>query len=66
MFLMTLNSRNDPMALSDEVKARVSLRAIAEQTVTWDMRKSNIRRGDYWAPCPFHGEKTASFHVTEP
>ncbi|WP_157063863.1 CHC2 zinc finger domain-containing protein, partial [Phaeobacter sp. 11ANDIMAR09] len=54
------------MALSDEVKARVSLRAIVEQTVTWDMRKSNIRRGDYWAPCPFHGEKTASFHVTEP
>lgn len=54
------------MALSDEVKARVSLRTIAEQTVTWDMRKSNIRRGDYWAPCPFHGEKTASFHVTEP
>lgn len=54
------------MALSDEVKAKVSLRAIVEQTVTWDMRKSNVRRGDYWAPCPFHGEKTASFHVTEP
>lgn len=54
------------MALSDEVKAKVSLRAIAEQTLTWDARKSNIKRGDYWAPCPFHGEKTASFHVSEP
>lgn len=54
------------MALSDEVKARVSLRAIVEQTVTWDTRKTNLKRGDYWAPCPFHGEKTPSFHVTEP
>jgi hypothetical protein len=54
------------MALSDEVKARVSLRALVEKTVTWDLRKSKPARGDYWAPCPFHGEKTASFHVTEP
>ncbi|MEL7167624.1 MAG: CHC2 zinc finger domain-containing protein, partial [Pseudomonadota bacterium] len=54
------------MALSDEVKARVSLRKLAEGDVTWDMTKSNPRRGDYWAPCPFHGEATASFHVTEP
>ncbi|MQQ09093.1 hypothetical protein GFB49_11560 [Epibacterium sp. SM1979] len=54
------------MALSDEVKARVSLREIVEQTVTWDRRKSNPARGEYWAPCPFHGEKTASFHITEP
>jgi len=54
------------MALSDEVKARVSLRALAEQTVAWDAHKSAPRRGDWWAPCPFHGEATASFHVTEP
>lgn len=54
------------MALSDEIKARVSLRALAEQTVAWDAHKSNPKRGDYWAPCPFHGEATASFHVTEP
>ena len=32
---------------------------------TWDPRKSNPARGDYWAPCPFHQEKTASFHVDE-
>jgi len=54
------------MALSDEVKARVSLRAVVEQTVSWDLRKSTPARGEYWAPCPFHGEKTASFHLTEP
>ncbi|MBT8169889.1 CHC2 zinc finger domain-containing protein [Falsiruegeria litorea] len=54
------------MALSDEVKARVSLRLLAEQTVTWDTFKTNTKRGDYWAPCPLHGEATPSFHVTEP
>ena len=31
--------------------------------VTWDKRKSNPGRGDYWACCPFHGEKTPSFHA---
>ncbi|PYG32401.1 CHC2 zinc finger domain-containing protein [Pelagimonas varians] len=54
------------MALSDEIKARVSLRAIVEQTVEWDARKSQPAKGDYWAPCPFHGERSPSFHVTEP
>jgi len=29
------------------------------------MRKSNQAKGDMWAPCPFHQEKTASFHVDD-
>ena len=33
--------------------------------VTWDPRKSNQGKGDLWAPCPFHQEKTASFHVDD-
>ena len=33
--------------------------------MTWDPRKSNAARGDYWAPCPFHQEKSASFHVED-
>ena len=53
------------MALSDDVKKRVSLVAEAGRVVTWDPRKSSPKRGDYWSPCPFHGEATASFHVTE-
>ncbi|EAQ01950.1 DNA primase [Pseudooceanicola batsensis HTCC2597] len=31
----------------------------------WDMRKSNQAKGDWWAPCPFHQEKSASFHVDD-
>jgi len=31
----------------------------------WDTRKSNQGKGDMWAPCPFHQEKTASFHVDD-
>ncbi len=31
----------------------------------WDMRKSNQGKGDMWAPCPFHQEKSASFHVDD-
>lgn len=31
----------------------------------WDTRKSNQGKGDMWSPCPFHHEKTASFHVDD-
>ena len=34
-------------------------------SVTWDKRKSNPGRGDFWACCPFHGEKTPSFHAED-
>ncbi len=54
------------MALSDEVKAQVSLVETAGASVIWDLAKSNPKRGEYWAPCPLHGEATASFHITEP
>jgi hypothetical protein len=54
------------MSLSDDVKAGVSLVELAGEVVAWDRRKSAAARGEWWAPCPFHAEKTASFHVTEP
>lgn len=57
------------MALSaaflDELKARVSLATVAGRRLVFDRRKSNMAKGDLWACCPFHGEKTASFHIDE-
>lgn len=54
-----------PSGFVDELRGRVSLAQIAGRRVTWDPRKSNAARGDWWAPCPFHQEKTASFHVDD-
>jgi DNA primase len=31
----------------------------------WDSRKPNQAKGDMWAPCPFHQEKSASFHIDD-
>lgn len=33
--------------------------------VDFDRFKSNFARKDFWARCPFHEEKTPSFHVDE-
>ncbi len=54
-----------PPGFLDELRTRVSLSAIVGRKVTWDMRKSNMAKGDWWAPCPFHQEKSASFHVDD-
>lgn len=49
----------------DELRTRLTLSQIVGRKVTWDMRKSNMAKGDWWAPCPFHQEKSASFHVDD-
>ncbi len=54
-----------PPGFVDELQARLSLAQVVGRKVSWDPRKSNPGRGDWWAPCPFHQEKTASFHVDE-
>jgi DNA primase len=54
-----------PPGFLDELKTRVSLAQVAGRKVVWDRRKSNQGKGDMWAPCPFHQEKTASFHVDD-
>ncbi len=54
-----------PPGFLDDLRARVPLSQIVGRTVAWDMRRSNRGRGDWWAPCPFHQEKTASFHVDD-
>ena len=54
-----------PPGFLDELRNRVSISSIVGRKVTWDMRKSNQAKGDFWAPCPFHQEKSASFHVDD-
>ncbi len=54
-----------PPGFLDELRARVTLSNVVGRAVTWDQRKSNRAKGDWWAPCPFHQEKTASFHVDD-
>ena len=54
-----------PPGFLDELRTRLSLSQVVGRKVMWDPRKSNQGKGDMWAPCPFHQEKTASFHVDE-
>jgi len=52
-------------AFLDEIRDRVSISDVIGKRVTWDRRKTNVSRGDYWACCPFHGEKSPSFHCED-
>ncbi len=54
-----------PPGFLDELRSRTSLASVVGRKVMWDARKSNQGKGDLWAPCPFHHEKTASFHVDD-
>ena len=54
-----------PPGFLDELRTRLSLTSVVGRKVIWDPRKSNQAKGDMWAPCPFHQEKSASFHVDD-
>ncbi|AXI45948.1 DNA primase [Sulfitobacter sp. SK012] len=54
-----------PPGFLDELRTRASLSQVVGRKVMWDARKSNQGKGDMWAPCPFHQEKSASFHVDD-
>jgi DNA primase len=54
-----------PPGFLDELRSRVSLSQVVGRRVVWDARKSNQAKGDLWAPCPFHQEKSPSFHVDD-
>ncbi|MEE9452863.1 MAG: DNA primase [Paracoccaceae bacterium] len=54
-----------PPGFLDDLRDRVSLTQVVGRKVVWDNKKSNPGKGDMWAPCPFHQEKTASFHVDD-
>jgi len=52
-------------AFLDEIRDRVPISSVIGARVTWDRKKTNAARGDYWACCPFHGESTPSFHCED-
>jgi DNA primase len=54
-----------PPGFIDELRGRLSLAQVVGRKVMWDNRKTNQGKGDFWAPCPFHQEKSASFHVDD-
>ncbi|MEM0922788.1 MAG: DNA primase [Pseudomonadota bacterium] len=54
-----------PPGFLDDLRSRLTLSEVISPKVTWDQRKSQPGKGDFWAPCPFHQEKTASFHVDD-
>lgn len=54
-----------PPGFLDELRNRIPISRVIGRKVIWDQRKSNQARGDWWAPCPFHQEKSASFHCDD-
>lgn len=54
-----------PDSFLDEIKLRVPISSVIGRSVSWDAHKGNKAKGDYWACCPFHGEKTPSFHCDD-
>ena len=49
----------------DEIRDRIPISSVIGARVSWDKRKTNTSRGDWWACCPFHGENTPSFHCED-
>lgn len=52
-------------SLLDEIRARLPLSEVVGRRVSWDRRKTQAAKGDFWACCPFHQEKSPSFHVDD-
>jgi DNA primase len=49
----------------DQIRQRVNISSVVGRHVTWDRKKSNPGKGDFWACCPFHSEKSPSFHADD-
>ncbi len=48
-----------------QVRDRVSIADYAGRRLTWNKQKTRPSAGDFWACCPFHQEKSPSFHVLD-
>ncbi|MEM7215412.1 MAG: DNA primase [Pseudomonadota bacterium] len=54
-----------PDSFLDDIRDRLRISEVIGQRVDFDKKKTNAAKGDYWACCPFHGEKTPSFHCED-
>ncbi|MEM9724902.1 MAG: DNA primase [Pseudomonadota bacterium] len=54
-----------PASYLETLRERVSIAETITRRIGFDAAKSAPAKGDYWACCPFHGEKTPSFHVRD-
>jgi DNA primase len=52
-------------AFLEDIRDRVPISSVIGKRVIFDKKKSNPGRGDHWACCPFHGEKSPSFHCED-
>src|SRR4026207_2477669 len=49
----------------DEIRQRLPISQVVGEQVIWDRRRSRRGGGVFWACCPFHGEKSPSFHADD-
>ncbi len=49
----------------EEIRQRLPITQVVGEHVLWDKRKSQPGKGDMWACCPFHAEKSPSFHADD-
>lgn len=49
----------------DDLRERILISDVIGRHVAWDRKKTNAPKGDFWGCCPFHGEKTPSFHCED-
>lgn len=54
-----------PPSFLDEIRERVPISSVIGTRVSFDRKKTNAQKGDFWACCPFHGEKSPSFHCED-
>ncbi len=54
-----------PPTFLDQIRARVNISSVVGRRVQWDRRKTQAAKGDFWACCPFHAEKSPSFHADD-
>ncbi|QND53742.1 DNA primase [Phyllobacterium sp. 628] len=54
-----------PPSFLDEIRERVPISSVIGTRVSFDRKKTNAPKGDFWACCPFHGEKSPSFHCED-